>query len=97
MMDALGELARSFGDVLAPIIKDLTLRITQFTNRFTDLDDGTKRLILAIAGVVAAIGPMLLIVPKVMAAITALRTAMIALNAAMNANPIGMRPWTTSN
>jgi TP901 family phage tail tape measure protein len=54
-------LAIAFGEVLAPYIQSLAEKITSLVQWFTGLSDGMKKTILLIAGVVAAIGPLLLI------------------------------------
>ena len=87
LKDNLIELGRSFGDVLLPKLKEIVTSLTEFTRRFTDMDDAQKQMILRIAGIALAVGPALLVFAKVTAAITAIRTAVLALNTALLANP----------
>jgi phage-related protein len=81
--------------VFLPIITMLTEKLTQAFNWFNGLSDTTQKWLLGIVGVVAAIGPLLLIlgtmitsVTQVIGVIKMLRNAQILLNLAMYANPI---------
>lgn len=82
LMDNVAELGRSFAQVLLPPLKDIIGRLTAFAQRFANLDETTKRMILTIAGLVAAVGPLALVVGKAIPII-------LAFNAAIAANPIG--------
>lgn len=62
-------IAIQIGDILMPIVREIVAKIQEWTSKFSALDDGTKRVIVIIAGVVAAIGPLLLIIGKVMSSI----------------------------
>lgn len=81
--------------VLGPIIKDLIdNKIRPAIKAFTELTEGKKKLILKIAGLAAALGPLLLIfgaltttiIPAVITGIMGLATAMVFLAT----NPAGM-------
>jgi len=81
--------------VLGPIIRDLIdKKIRPAIVAFTELTEGKKKLILKIAGLVAALGPILLIfgaltttiIPAVITGIMGLATAMVFLAT----NPAGM-------
>lgn len=54
--------AISIGEVLAPIIKDIVAKIQEWTDKFNSLDDKQKKIIVTIAAIAAAIGPMLIII-----------------------------------
>lgn len=58
-------LAISIGEILRPVVRAVTQGITDLVNWLNGLDDGTKKTIVTIAGIVAAIGPLLLAVAKV--------------------------------
>lgn len=102
LKSALEELAISIGDTLVPTIRKIVGVIQGWVDKFNSLDDGTKEMIVKIALFVAAIGPVLLIVAKVINAITTIKNAFMAvktavtvvipafkaLGAAMMANPI---------
>lgn len=90
-------IAISFGNILLPAIKKVVESLQGFLDWLNNLTDGQKELIVTIAAVVAAIGPILLIVGKVITVATTvikivklLKIAFVALNAVMAANPIGL-------
>ena len=64
---------------LAPFISDLALKIGDLATKFSQLDDDTLELIVTIAGVVAAIGPALLVFGNVAKGIGAISTAISGL------------------
>ena len=84
LKDTIKDLGIEFGQVLLPIAKDIIQAIRGVVDRFSDMDTGTKELILKIAGLAAVTGPLLIIIPKLAGAITALGAAMHFLAA----NPI---------
>lgn len=59
LKSALEELAISVGDVLMPTIRKIVEKVQQFVDWLNSLDEGTKRTIIKIALLVAAIGPAL--------------------------------------
>lgn len=65
------EMGALIADAITPIIK----HITNLAQKFTELDSSTKKTILIIAGIAAAIGPMLLILAVATTAYGALGTA----------------------
>lgn len=65
------ELGSAIMSVLAPIITALAEKIKAFTTWFSGLSDGTKKMIVTIAMVVAAVGPVLIIVGKIATGISA--------------------------
>lgn len=78
-------LAISLGDMIVPFIKDLVAKIQDLTLYLNGLSDEQKEQILKIAAIVAAIGPFLMIVSKVISVISTLVTIIGFL-----ANPIGI-------
>lgn len=101
---AMEGLAISFGEVLLPAITDVIEKVTDVVTWFNELDDDTKKMIVTIVGIVAAIGPIMAIIGNIIGvvvklvqaiklvkgAIVAVKGAMVALNAVMLANPIGL-------
>ena len=90
-------IAISFGNILLPAVKKVVGSLQNFLNWLNGLTDGQKQLVVTIATVVAAIGPVLLIIGKLIAAVTniikvvnLLKPAFAALNAVMAANPIAI-------
>lgn len=65
------ELGSAVMSVLAPIILALAEKIQAFTTWFSGLSDGTKKMIVVIAGIVAAVGPVLIIIGKIATGISA--------------------------
>lgn len=65
------ELGSAIMSVLAPIIMALAEKIQAFTTWFSGLSDGTKKMIVIIAGIVAAVGPVLIIIGKIATGISA--------------------------
>lgn len=59
------ELGQTLMDTLGPMIDAVCEKIKQFSNWFKGLGDEQKRTIITIAGLVAAIGPMLIVVGKI--------------------------------
>lgn len=74
LKSALEGLAISFGEVLTPMIRSAAESLTALTRKFTGLSDGAKQTIVVIAAVVAAIGPLLIIVGSLMSMFATLGT-----------------------
>lgn len=70
--------AASLGEQLLPIATQILDKFTALAQKFTQLDEGTKRIAIAVAGVTAALGPMLVVLPQIVAGFAAL-TSPIAL------------------
>lgn len=90
-------IAISFGNILLPAVKKVVSSLQNFLNWLNGLTDGQKRLVVTIATVVAAIGPVLLITGKLITSVAniikvvkLLKPAFAALNAVMAANPIAV-------
>ena len=58
------ELAETAMSMLAPALQRIVDKIKTLTERFNNLDDSTKKTIIKIAGVAAAIGPVLILIGK---------------------------------
>ena len=89
------DLGGSLLTTLQPIITKIVDGVKDFTNWFKNLDDGTKQMIITIAGIVAAVGPVLIFVGKLATGISAitsvlgpLKTVFGQVNTVMAANPI---------
>ena len=65
LKSALEGLAISFGELIIPYLIQLVEWITGVVDKFNSLDEGTKKIILTLGTVAAAIGPVLLTVGKV--------------------------------
>lgn len=69
MMGSIETLAIRLQQVMAPAITAVVEKITEFVNKLSSLSPETLQMIVTIAGVVAALGPLLLILGKVSSAI----------------------------
>ena len=67
-------LTADLGEVLLPMITPVIQKLSEWIQKFNELDDGTKRNIVIIAGIVAAIGPLLIIIGKVISIFGSLAT-----------------------
>ena len=72
--EALAEVGDAIGKTLAPMLKAAAEKAKDFAKWFSNLDDSTKKTIVTIAGIVAAIGPLLIIIGKISTGIGALIT-----------------------
>ncbi len=72
---ALGEVGDTLSTSLAPIVESASEKLKGFADWWSKLDSGTQKTILTIAGVVAAIGPVLLIMGSVAKSISAITNA----------------------
>lgn len=72
---------------LMPALKGAIDRVTELAQKFTSLSDGSKKTILAFGAIVGALGPLLIMLPNMIAGFTAMRNAFTVLNATMLANP----------
>ena len=70
------ELAISFGDILMPVIRDLITSLQGLMDKLNGMDESTRETILKIAGIVAAIGPLLIIIGKVMSSVGTIMTVL---------------------
>lgn len=62
---ALGEVGAALSDILGPILADVAEKLRAFAAWFSGLSDGTKKMIVVIGLLVAAIGPVLIFIGKV--------------------------------
>ena len=100
----LQELAISFGDLLMPAVRSIVSGLQGMVDVLNAMTDGVKRVIMIVALLAAALGPVLIIIgktlsaigtimtwaPKLAGAISAVKGAFAALSATMMANPIAI-------
>ena len=92
----LGEVAIELGEELLPIAKDIVSVLRDWVERFSELTDQQKKVVLAIGGIAAAMGPLLIVVGQVTRALPPLITGIQALTASLAAagtavlGPIGL-------
>jgi tape measure domain-containing protein len=89
-LDNLKLAGAALAEDLLPVVKELIDDFTAFTQKVQNLSPENKKLALQITAVVAAIGPLLVIVPSLLSGLQAVRTAFMALSATMLANPFSI-------
>lgn len=70
-------LAESFGVIMLPILSDLIEKLRGIVDRFAALPDSTKKTILVVAGLAAAIGPVASAIGGLIQVVNMLKGAMI--------------------
>ena len=65
----LEELAISFGEILMPVIRDIVTKIQAFIDKLNAMDPATKQTIVKIALAAAAMGPLLVVIGKVISSV----------------------------
>lgn len=95
LKSALEGLAISFGNLLLPAIKKLTEGVQKVVTWLNNLDENQKKTLLRILEIVAAIGPVLLIIGKVVGAVNnvikivgMLKPVITAIFSIISANPL---------
>ena len=88
--NTLSDMSEDIGAILLPVIQDLANWIKKIADKFDNLEDSTKKTIVVIALVAAALGPALMIIGQMSIGISALIGVFTTLNAVMAANPIGV-------
>ena len=104
LKESLKQASAELGAVLLPTVIKLIQGVTGVVQKFSQMDDGTKKLIVTIAGIIAGIAPVLIVVgkvissvgtiitiiPKVVSGVKMIGTGAKALWAILSANPIGI-------
>ncbi|WP_035647324.1 hypothetical protein [Flavobacterium sp. ASV13] len=95
--ESLKELGQMFGTVILPYFTKIITSVNGFIKGLLGMSEGAKVTIIVVAGLAAAIGPLLMAIgaiasgiPVVVAGFAALRTAIMATYAVVAANPIGV-------
>lgn len=81
LMQSIKQLGESFGKLLLPVVTNVVTTIQGAVQWLTEDDSGLKQVILTIAGVVAAIGPLLLVGGQVVKLIGNIKNALTVLMA----------------
>ena len=92
----INEVAIQIGTILKPTIKSIVSTIQEWVQKFSDLDEGTKKTIVQVGAVVAAIGPLLLVVGKLITFSASVSTGLGTLSAAFAKAGIGAASAGTS-
>ena len=94
--NAISELGSSFGELLSGQFNTFLKGLTKLINKFNDLGEGPKKVIMVILEIVAAIGPVLLIIAKLITTFKKLKTALSIVKGGFTAfstilsGPVGM-------
>ena len=78
-LDNLKLAGAALADSLLPIINDLLDYVVDLAQSFVDLSPATKKMILIVGGLAAALGPLLMIIPGIAAALPLLGSAFVAM------------------
>jgi tape measure domain-containing protein len=96
-LDNLKQAGASIGELLLPMVTKAIDKVTEMAASFQQLDERTKKIILIIGGIAAAIGPLLLGFGAFSKALVAVRaaslvasTAVRAMTVSLASNPIGL-------
>lgn len=79
----LQELSISFGKILMPAVRNIVGKIQEFVDWLNNLDEGTKTTITTVALVVGAVGPVLIIVGKLITAVGTIMSLFPKISAAI--------------
>lgn len=79
LKSSLEGLAIAFGSLIMPVIKQATAFIQNIIDYLNGLDEAQKEQIIKIAAIVAAIGPALLVMGKVMSIVSGIGKAIVAI------------------
>lgn len=69
LSSAINVLFTNLSQFLIPAFTEIVRKATEVVNWFNSLDEGTQKMILTIAGIAAAVGPVLVVVGNVISAI----------------------------
>ena len=85
-------LMQSFGDMLLPVLKKITDRLIVIVQKFRELDDSTKKVIMVIAGLSAVLPPLIMGLGGLMKAVGTVKTALSGLKVGfmLLKSPIGV-------
>lgn len=89
LMGSLESLAITLASLIVPALRDFVQWLTQLINKFTALSPETQKTILMIAGIAAAIGPVILVIGKLVTAVGSVVTAFGKIKAAIPAIKAG--------
>lgn len=86
---ALAAVGEAIGNTLAPVLESVTGYLQSFTDWFSSLDESTQNTIVTIGLIIAAIGPLLLILGKVLTGISNITSALSTMGTSAT-GPIGL-------
>lgn len=78
-------LAISIGEILMPIVRDIVEHLRGFIEKLNGMDDGTKKTIVVVAMLTAALGPVLIVIGQLITAVGTILTFAPTLVSALGA------------
>jgi hypothetical protein len=90
LANSFGDLQEEIGRLLVDYLRPIVDQLKTFVQFLQGTSDGTKNVALAISGIAAAIGPVLLILPNLINGIKAANTVFGFLNKTILANPFAL-------
>ncbi len=90
LRDDVMEMARSFGDILLPKIKEIVRGLSEWAKKLQQMTPEQKEMVLKIAMIAAAIGPVLLGLGAAAKAVTTFSVAIKFLNTSALGGPLGL-------
>ena len=85
--ESIKELGALFGEVILPLFTKVVTKLNSILKGFKNLSPEAKKTIVVIAGIVAAIGPLLIVVGLMAKGLAGLRVAIVSVNTALLKNP----------
>ena len=86
-MNSLGDAAESFGAIIAPVAAKVAGFFKTLAERFQALSPAQQEMIVKLAAVAAAVGPVLIVAGKAISMFRSVGVAFKALSAILSANP----------
>jgi hypothetical protein len=86
--ESIKEIGANLGQILLPAFTKMVTKVNEALKAFMDLDEGTKKTILILTGIVAAVGPILIGLGQLPGLLSLAAGGFRLLTAAMVANPI---------
>jgi hypothetical protein len=85
--ESIKELGALFGEVILPLFIKVATKLNSILKGFKNLSPEGKKTIVVIAGIAAAIGPLLIVIGLMAKGLAGLRVAIVYVNTALLANP----------
>jgi len=97
LSNSIGDLSEEFGEIITKALIPIIDYLKDLVSGFQNMDAGTKKTIVVVAALAAAIGPVLVtigllattVIPGLISAFTALSVRFAAMTVLMAANPFG--------
>lgn len=81
--ESLKEVGATFGKEILPVVTPLLTKLNELIQKFGQLNKGTKKTILVMAGIAAVIGPALVVIGTLISAVGSIAGAFTAVSAAI--------------